>query len=311
MYILTLIIKLIINYSIENYAFIWTILRFCVIMNPVINMELYLANMTTTPAEESDKYISVTSCGTYENVSQFKIVRPEGRLDYQLIYVKDGTMIVTTKKGKSILGAGDIILFRPHEMQDYRSDGDNCASYCYIHFSGTGLGEMLSFFEKDYYSIGEFYEIESFCKSYYEAKWIRESVNDMVFEGKLMTLFGIIADKVNTRYMPSDSEFAKIKKAVYHLNTFYYEKINIDELAEMCNKSKYHFIKIFKNVMGVTPQRYHTLLVVGYGKQMLVDTKMNIGEIAHLLGIDDSLYFSRMFKKNTGMSPNEYRKKYS
>ena len=112
-----------------------------------MNMKLYLDNMYTTPAKESGKYISVISCGTYENVSQFQTARPDGRIDYQLIYIKDGTMVVTTKKGKSILGAGDIILFRPHEMQDYRSDGDNYASYCYIHFSGTGTeGKWLADF---------------------------------------------------------------------------------------------------------------------------------------------------------------------
>ena len=48
-----------------------------------------------------------------------------------------------------------------------------------------------------------------------------------------------------------------------------------------------------------------------YSKLMLTDTKMNISEIANSLGVYDSLYFSRMFKKNTGVSPSEYRKKNS
>jgi len=124
-------------------------------------------------------------------------------------------------------------------------------------------------------------------------------------------LFGIISDKIASGYFPDDKEFSKIKKAVYYINTNYDKKFSVDDLAKMCNMSKYYFIKIFKNVMKVTPQNYHTLLVMEYSKLMLTDTKMNISEIANSLGVYDSLYFSRMFKKNTGVTPSEYRKKHS
>ena len=276
----------------------------------VIIMKLFLEGNYTTPERESKKYIEVSSCGCYENITHFCTLRENGRIDYQLIYVKDGKMQVNTKSEKYVLNAGDIILYRPGVMQNYYSDGDSVTFY-YIHFTGTGVCDMLSFFKEDYYSIGDFYELESFCRSYYESNWIMVNVNDMVYEGKLIMLFGIISDKIAAGYFPNDKDFSKIKKAVYHINTNYKKKLSVDELAKMCNMSKYYFIKMFKNAMGVTPQNYHTLLIMEYSKLMLTDTKMNISEIANSLGVYDSLYFSRMFKKNTGVTPSEYRKKNS
>ena len=242
----------------------------------------------------SDRYICVNNFGFYENIDNMDLRREKGRLDYQLIYVKEGKMKVNTKSDKYVLNAGDIILYRPGVMQNYYSDGDSVTFY-YIHFTGTEVYNMLSFFKEDYYSIGEFYELESFCRSYYESNWIMGNVNDMVYEGKLIMLFGIISDKIASGYFPDDKEFSKIKKAVYYINTNYDKKFSVDDLAKMCNMSKYYFIKIFKNVMKVTPQNYHTLLVMEYSKLMLTDTKMNISEIANSLGVYDSLYFSRMF----------------
>ena len=285
-------------------------MRICVNIQLVMIMKFFLADNYSNPEKESTKYIEVSNCGCYENITQFCTLRENGRIDYQLIYVKEGKMKVKTQTQKYELSAGDIILYRPGVMQHYYSDGDNVTFY-YIHFTGTGVSDMLSFFKEDYYSIGDFYELESFCRSYYESNWIMENVNDMVYEGKLMMLFGIISDKIAARYFPNDKEFSKIKKAVYHINTNYDKKLSVDELAKMCNKSKYHFIKMFKNAMGVTPQRYQTLLIMEYSKVMLIDTKMNISEIANSLGVYDSLYFSRMFKKNTGVTPSEYRKKHS
>ncbi|MDD6735853.1 MAG: AraC family transcriptional regulator [Clostridiales bacterium] len=46
-------------------------------------------------------------------------------------------------------------------------------------------------------------------------------------------------------------------------------------------------------------------------KLLLSDTSVKIGEIAELLGYEDSFYFSNVFKKHTGLSPRSYRTKYS
>ena len=71
--------------------------------------------------------------------------------------------------------------------------------------------------------------------------------------------------------------------------------------------SKYHFIKSFEKAMGMAPQKYITKAIMDKSKLLLKTTSYSISEIAALLGVEDALYFSRMFKKHHGISPKAYR----
>ncbi|MBE6740510.1 MAG: helix-turn-helix transcriptional regulator, partial [Ruminococcaceae bacterium] len=75
----------------------------------------------------------------------------------------------------------------------------------------------------------------------------------------------------------------------------------------LCGLSKDYFLKLFKNSMGITPQQYYIALAVDKGRYLLTNTSYSISEISLLCGIEDSFYFSRIFKKHTGLSPRDYR----
>ena len=67
--------------------------------------------------------------------------------------------------------------------------------------------------------------------------------------------------------------------------------------------------KLFKSEMGMTPHNYLTNLRVQMAEKLLCsygDGELNISEIAYVCGYSDSLYFSRVFKKNFGCSPKKY-----
>lgn len=63
----------------------------------------------------SNNYISVNNFGYYEDITDIKIYRESGRVDYQLIYVKRGRLIVGKNGNEHILSEGRICLFRPGE----------------------------------------------------------------------------------------------------------------------------------------------------------------------------------------------------
>ena len=69
------------------------------------------------------------------------------------------------------------------------------------------------------------------------------------------------------------------------------------------------FIHSFKNVMKVPPMQYIVSLRIAAAKGYLENSNKNITEIAATVGYDNALYFSRLFRKYTGMTPSEYRKK--
>ena len=66
-------------------------------------------------------------------------------------------------------------------------------------------------------------------------------------------------------------------------------------------------INNFKKINKVTPAQYLINLRITNAVELLIGSNKNITEIANAVGIEDSLYFSRLFKRHTGVSPSDYR----
>jgi AraC-like DNA-binding protein len=68
-----------------------------------------------------------------------------------------------------------------------------------------------------------------------------------------------------------------------------------------------HQCRVFKKQYGISPLQYVNELRMTEIKNLLCDTAFSISEIAEKIGYDNPGYFSRAFRKYTGMSPREYR----
>lgn len=89
-------------------------------------------------------------------------------------------------------------------------------------------------------------------------------------------------------------------------------EFSLDEIFEDQNYCPNHLRRLFKGEMGCTPVEYLTDLRIGYAKKRMEDTGMrtaSVAQIALMSGFRDPCYFSRVFKKKTGLSPAEYMKK--
>lgn len=85
--------------------------------------------------------------------------------------------------------------------------------------------------------------------------------------------------------------------------------IEIEELARKASYSLDHFTRIFRNVLGVSPQEYLIDLRIKKAEQMLAASDLNIVQIASELGYCDKYFFSKQFKNRTGLTPKEFRRK--
>lgn len=84
--------------------------------------------------------------------------------------------------------------------------------------------------------------------------------------------------------------------------------LSLAELAEKAFMSESHFSHVFKDVTGVPPKRYLIAGRVAKAKELLTTTARPVIDIAAELGYDNPQYFSRMFKKETGRTPLEFRR---
>ena len=98
-----------------------------------------------------------------------------------------------------------------------------------------------------------------------------------------------------------------VKQAVAYMEAHYSEKLTLQEVAEACYVSQWHWSKLLNRYMQ---QSFYDILNsqrIEAAKKLLSDPKLRIGDIGEMVGYADPAHFARIFKKITGMSANEYR----
>jgi AraC family transcriptional regulator len=85
------------------------------------------------------------------------------------------------------------------------------------------------------------------------------------------------------------------------------EDFNLDQLAVQARVSKFYFIRLFKNAMGVSPTRYLLTLRMDEARRLLRETKRSVVDVALDVGYSNPSHFARFFRRETGLSPSNYR----
>lgn len=252
-----------------------------------------------------DRYLHINNCGFCEDLDSTNVFRPQGRIDYQLIYIKSGRMEFETNGQWLPLTGGHVYLYRPGTPQHYRISGI-ATTFFWVHFTGTALPDLLARLPDSHHQIGEFSEFERFCKAFYTAHRTTPQPDTLYYEGFLICLFAKLSEKANSSRIPPHT--AKIAPALMAISQSGAPRLSNDQLAQRCGLSRYYFIKLFKAATGQTPQQYYTQQAVETAQALLENTDYSVAQIAALCGIDDCFYFSRVFKKHTGVCPADYRK---
>lgn len=124
---------------------------------------------------------------------------------------------------------------------------------------------------------------------------------------EIIKMIDIIFDKMNIKGKLSDDG---MKSVIDYIERNLRRGISLEDVANHVNISTYYLSKIFKKEMGVNFITYVTDRKMDMAKEMLVNTDIPVLNIALDLAYNEANYFSKAFKKKTGLTPSEYREKY-
>lgn len=105
----------------------------------------------------------------------------------------------------------------------------------------------------------------------------------------------------------NNHSFVKTHRAIEYIQTNYNRKIEIKELAELCKMTLWQFTEVFKAETGLTPREYMKVFRLTKAKYLLLETDTPVQQIAYAVGYEDSSYFCRLFKSESGKTPKTYR----
>lgn len=105
-------------------------------------------------------------------------------------------------------------------------------------------------------------------------------------------------------------EKKQILKAKQYINKFYYMPLTLEEVSDYVGFNASYFSSIFKKEMNQSFSEYLTEIRMRYAKQMILNEDIGTTEVAERVGYNDKKYFAKVFKKNTGLTPYEYKKIY-
>ena len=104
-------------------------------------------------------------------------------------------------------------------------------------------------------------------------------------------------------------DFSKIKPAVHAVHNQYEQKLLIQQVASMCNLSKSHFMKLFKNITGKGFNEFLIEHRLHMASLMLKNTDDKLIDVSVNCGFENQSYFTRCFTKHFKMTPSQFRRK--
>ena len=264
--------------------------------------------------KDYSKPLVVGSCGTY-------------RLKNALSYLLFGQRVAETIKSsmwhlvkhtsgsrvlREVVTSGHMVLYQPKEIQKYVYYVEDHPEVFWIHFTGYDVKNILNYrgipLDKHVFTAAHC-RITKCCseRSSGNCSNVNMAMKTILLRSSASFCF-LVSRKQQESEKTTTSIPEEIEAAVAYFNENYNTKVSVDDYAESLHISTNWFIRNFKQYMKISPAQYILSLRMVNAQSLLESTEYNIGEIAEIVGYDNPLYFSRVFKKEYGVSPAQYRK---
>jgi AraC-like DNA-binding protein len=223
---------------------------------------------------------------------------PTARNYYLLHFVLSGKGKFICKNSTYHVSKGQIFVIRPYEITFYEADKEQPWHYLWIGFESSI--ELLDILNDDILTAPEcehIFKDMSMCENFGASK-------ELYLCGKIFELFSHL--KTKNYYNNRVKEY--VLKAKNYIESNYFNKLSVEMITKYLNLDRSYFSNIFRIYTGKSPQSY----IVGYRLEKAAEFISIRGftptQAALSCGYNDIFNFSKMFKKQVGKSPLNYRK---
>lgn len=231
-----------------------------------------------------------------------------------LIYCIKGSGWVILHKKKYAITPGSFVVLPANLPHEYASDEQDPWTIYWVHYKGSGSAaftdmmlkkmeaysgsvqfqeKRIQLFEEIYTNIERGFMIDNLC---YASLCLQNFLGSFCFD-------------VNYNFLTARESQDNISICIDFLQKNIDKPLTLQQISSSVNLSVSYFTSVFKKQTGFSLIEYFNNLKVQKACQYLQFTNMRVNEIANKIGFEDPYYFTRMFTKSMGMSPNKYRAK--
>lgn len=229
---------------------------------------------------------------------------------YILHYVFEGEGVLHIDGKEFVVKKNQFFLLPPNVLVYYQANEDNPWHYAWIQFHGFKSTEILE-------KIGVTRK-QPIYTPVEQNEELKDAVIEMILhrekEYTCIAFMYLLFDMMNKWAGKMEKEKEKkqqtlnyVREAIEFINLKYCEPIMVQHIADHCGVDRAYLSKIFKYATGNTLQEYLIQFRIKRAKQLLKETDLSVQYVSYSVGYNDPFTFSKVFKKQQGVSPSEWR----
>lgn len=275
-----------------------------------MKMQSYYTNSVQDSNKDvDDKPLFINCTGVCIFDRDFEGKSDNGRKDYYLLYLNKGTMNIDLNGKRYNMNSGQLVVILPNTPFYYNNEKDSSIEYIWLHFSGFEARELL---EKTAVECNKILTvgfderiIEGFNGLFSEYT-SREEGFEMSCISRLIALCVLFGRRVKKSKLKGET--VNLSASLNYIHKNFNADISVDFLAQMEHLSTGYYRSLFKRLTGMSPIDYITGVRLRHSCELMKVTNLSIKEISAMVGYEDQMYFSRIFRKKMGLTPKNYRK---